>query len=86
MEVAVSMEGLLLMAALLFMKEARLQWPELDMLLLRTTLKALGEVKMISTRTSSLLPINNQSTTMLPSLNTVVLLPALLGNNSKKDG
>lgn len=65
MEVAVNMEGNLLMVVLLFMKVVKLPWLEEVTLLLLTTLSRVsGAMQMTSTRKNNL-PTNSQAANIL---------------------
>ena len=87
MVVAASMEELLPMVEQLFMKEERLLWLELDMLLLLTIHRVSGAVKMISTRMINKLLLTNSPWTHTPNnLNTEVLLLEPEGHNNQMAG
>lgn len=82
-EVAVNMEGNLLMVVLLFMKVVKLPWLEEVTLLLLTTLSRVsGAMQMTSTRKNNL-PINSQAANIL-MLMAVLQLERKTGSNKNE--
>lgn len=82
-EVAVNMEGNLLMVVLLFMKVVKLPWLEEVTLLLLTTLSRVsGAMQMTSTRKNNL-PTNSQAANIL-MLMAVLQLERKTGSNKNE--
>jgi len=83
-EVAVNMEGNLLMVVLLFMKVVRLPWLEEVTLLLLTTLSRVsGAMQMTSTRKNNL-PTNSQAANILMLMAVLRLERTKTGSNKNE--
>jgi len=83
-EVAVNMEGNLLMVVLLFMKVVKLPWLEEVTLLLLTTLSRVsGAMQMTSTRKNNL-PINSQVANILMLMAVLRLERTKTGSNKNE--
>ena len=83
-EVAVNMEGNLLMVVLLFMKVVKLPWLEEVMLLLLTTLSRVsGAMQMTSTRKNNL-PTNSQAANILMLMAVLQLERTKTGSNKNE--
>jgi hypothetical protein len=84
MEVAVNMEGNLLMVVLLFMKVVKLPWLEEVTLLLLTTLSRVsGAMQMTSTRKNNL-PTNSQAANILMLMVVLQLERTKTGSNKNE--
>lgn len=84
MEVAVNMEGNLLMVVLLFMKVVKLPWLEEVTLLLLTTLSRVsGAMQMTSTRKNNL-PTNSQAANILMLMAVLQLERTKTGSNKNE--
>jgi len=83
-EVAVNMEGNLLMVVLLFMKVVKLPWLEEVTLLLLTTLSRVsGAMQMTSTRKNNL-PTNSQAANILMLMAVLQLERTKTGSNKNE--